>query len=105
VAGSVSFAIALLHVACIFIGADAYRYFGAGEEMATLASQGSYIPALLTAGITLVFIIFACYTWSGAKIIKKLPLLKGVFTAITIIYLLGGLGFFVEVTGIMYQCR
>lgn len=37
-AGFLSSAIALLHIGIILLGAPAYRYFGAGEEMA--AEQG-----------------------------------------------------------------
>lgn len=99
---SISFLIALLHVAIIFIGAEGYRYFGAGEEMATMAEAGSPIPPLLTAGIVIVFVVFGGYALSGAGIIKKLVFLKPILVALTAIYLLRGLGFFIEVAGIIY---
>ncbi|MCT7653981.1 hypothetical protein MBH78_02710 [Oceanimonas sp. NS1] len=39
---------ALLHLAVIAGGPDWYRFFGAGEQMAKLAEQSSWYPALLT---------------------------------------------------------
>jgi putative oxidoreductase len=98
-----SFLIAALHIVIIFIGAEGYRYFGAGEEMATMANAGSPIPALVTAGITIIFVLFGFYALSGARLIKKLVWLKFMLTLITGIYLLRGLGFFIEVLGIIYQ--
>ena len=62
-AGIGSLSVAVLHVVIIFIGAEAYRYFGAGEEMATGAEQGSTIPELITIGIVFVFIVFGLYAF------------------------------------------
>lgn len=89
-AGVLSFAIALLHIVIIFIGASAYRYFEAGEEMASLAEQGSWQPALLTSAIVLAFIVFGVYAWSGAGIMARLPWLRIVLIVISAIYLLRG---------------
>jgi hypothetical protein len=75
-AGLSNFAIAILHVAIIFYGAPGYRYFGAGEKMATMAENGSPFPAAVTLGVTLVFILFGLYAFSGAQIIATLPLLR-----------------------------
>ena len=91
-AGSImSFGVALLHLVIIFIGADAYRYFGAGEEMALLAESGSLQPALVTFVITIFFSLFGLYGLSGANIILRLPFLKWVLLAIGSIYALRGL--------------
>jgi hypothetical protein len=83
-------AIALLHLAIIFLGAPAYRYFGAAD-MATLAERGSAVPALVTAGLTVVFVVFALYAWSGAGSMRRLPLLGLGLWAIGVIYTLRGL--------------
>jgi putative oxidoreductase len=98
----ISLAIALLHVVIIFIGPEAYRYFGAGEEMATMAEKGSFYPALVTTFVALVFSIFGLYALSAAGILKKFPFTKVVVVIITTIYLLRGFGFVIEVTGIIY---
>ncbi len=47
-------AVAVLHIGCIYYGAPWYRFFGAGEQMAILAEQGSIQPTIITTGIVLV---------------------------------------------------
>ncbi|MBI1936552.1 MAG: hypothetical protein HYS25_00355 [Ignavibacteriales bacterium] len=97
-AGSImSFGVALLHLVIIFIGADAYRYFGAGEEMALLAESGSLQPALVTFVITIFFSLFGLYGLSGANIILRLPFLKWFLLAIGSIYALRGLAVIGEI--------
>lgn len=91
-AGSIiSLGIALLHIVIIFIGAEGYRYFGAGEEMASLAESGSLQPALITFTITIFFALFGLYGLSGANLFKRLPFLKWVLLVIGSIYTLRGL--------------
>ncbi len=92
-----SFAIALLHFAIIFIGAPAYRYFRAGEEMASMAEAGSFIPALITFGIVAVFTLFGCYALSGAGVTRRLPLLALALILIGTIYTLRGIGAIVQI--------
>ncbi|HVR95298.1 MAG TPA: hypothetical protein VMW27_01695 [Thermoanaerobaculia bacterium] len=89
--GLLSAGIALLHVVIIFVGAPAYRYFGAGEEMAQKAAEGSYFPALLTAIVTLFFALFAFYGLAGAQVAPRPPLLRTGLIAIGAIYTLRGL--------------
>ncbi|HWN41645.1 MAG TPA: hypothetical protein VNW71_05455, partial [Thermoanaerobaculia bacterium] len=57
VAGWLSVAIAALHVEIVFFGAPAYRYFGAGEDMARQAEAGSFVPAAMTLAIAAVFAV------------------------------------------------
>lgn len=90
--GSLSIAIALLHIAIIFGGAPAYRYFGAGEEMAELASAGSVLPALLTLFLAAIFTLWGLYAFSGAGLIRHLPLLRLGLVVIAGIYALRGVG-------------
>ncbi|MGD8564687.1 MAG: hypothetical protein PVG03_19250 [Desulfarculaceae bacterium] len=89
--GVMSTLAALLHIAIIFGGADWYRYFGAGEEMARMAEQGSWIPTILTLGIFLILQIWGIYAFSGAGLIRRLPLLKPALVVISAIYLIRGL--------------
>ncbi|HZP65719.1 MAG TPA: hypothetical protein VFB32_05365, partial [Rudaea sp.] len=81
---------ALLHIGCIVFGAPWYRFFGAGERMAQLAAAGSAFPAVVTACIATVLMVWAVYALSGAGVIARLPLLKPVLLVITGIYLLRG---------------
>jgi hypothetical protein len=76
--GILSFAVALLHVVVIFVGASAYRYFGAGEEMATAAESGSAFPALLTFVLVAVFAVWGFYGLSLLKI--ALLLIGAIYT-------------------------
>lgn len=85
-----SVAVALLHVYVIVEGAWAYRYFGAGEELATLAEQGSWLPTLLTSGIVVVFLVFAAYYLAGGGWLRPLPWLRIGVIGIAAIYTLRG---------------
>lgn len=91
IAGTLSFAAALLHVACIIGGPSWYRFFGAGDNMVRLAQTGDSYPVYVTLLITAVLISWALYAWSGARLIVKLPLLKTCLTLITAVYLIRGI--------------
>jgi len=90
IAGFGSLATSLLHVAIIFLGAPAYRYFGAGEPIAKMAESGSLIPAMITTVIIAVVFLFALYAFSGAGFLKPLPFLTlGLFGIGTLFTLRG----------------
>jgi hypothetical protein len=90
-AGAGSAFVAGLHAVIIAVGAPAYRYFGAGEEMATQAARGSSVPAIVTAALTAVFALWAAYGFSGAGRTRRLPLLRVGLVIIGAIYTLRGL--------------
>ncbi|MBA3442076.1 MAG: hypothetical protein H0T92_19625 [Pyrinomonadaceae bacterium] len=92
--GILSFAVALLHIVIILAGAPAYRYFGAGEEMATAAESGSAFPALLTLLLVAIFAIFGLYALSGAGVIRRLPFLNIALILIGTIYTVRGVAVF-----------
>ena len=91
IGGWLSVAASLLHIGCIIGGPDWYRFFGAGEEMAVMAEQGSMTPTLLTLGIAAILAIWAAYAFSGAGLLPRLPLLRTGLVVISTIYLLRGL--------------
>lgn len=91
IGGWLSVAASLLHIGCIIGGPDWYRFFGAGEEMAVMAEQGSMTPTLLTLGIAAILAIWAAYAFSGAGLLPRLPLLRTGLVVISAIYLLRGL--------------
>ncbi|MGI8431746.1 MAG: hypothetical protein ACR2MW_05570 [Chthoniobacterales bacterium] len=93
-AGVLSVAAALLHLAVIVGGAEWYRFFGAGEGMARLAERGSLTPHLITLTIALVLAIWAAYAFAGAGLFPRLPLMRTALLTITAIYLLRGLALF-----------
>ena len=92
-AGVLSGIAALLHIAIIIGGPRWYRFFGAGEELASMAEKGSWYPAVLTFGIAIVLVIWALYAFSGAGLIRKFPFLKVGLVVISTIYLIRGLAF------------
>jgi len=91
IGGFFSILIGVLHIAIIFIGAPAYRYFGAGEQMANLAESGSILPAVVTFFIAVTFAVFGIYAFSGAEALQRLPALFIGLIFINIIYILRGL--------------
>ena len=84
---------ALLHIAIIIGGPQWYRFFGAGEELASMAEKGSWYPAVLTFGIAVVLLLWALYAFSGAGLIRRFPLLKVGLVVISAVYLIRGLAF------------
>jgi hypothetical protein len=89
--GTFSILVALLHIAIIIGGPDWYRFWGAGEQMATLEENGSLLPDLLTFFIIVIFLIWGLYAYSGAGLIRRLPLLKTALMVISSIYTIRGL--------------
>ena len=88
--GSLSITIALLHIFIILVGAPAYRFFGAGEEMAGWAEQGQPWAALITLGLVGVFVVWGLYAFSGAGTMRRLPLLRWALLVIAAIYRCAG---------------
>lgn len=84
---------ALLHLACIAFGAPLYRFVGAGEGMARLADAGHWYPATAATVIACVLAVWSLYALSGARIIRRLPLLRAGLCIITGVYLLRAIGF------------
>lgn len=91
VGGWLSLAASLLHIAVIAGGPDWYRFFGAGEQMARMVERGDAYPAVVTTLIALILAIWAAYAFSGAGVIRRLPLLRTGLVTISAIYLLRGL--------------
>jgi hypothetical protein len=89
--GVLSLVAALLHIGVIIGGPDWYRFFGAGEEMARMDARGNWIPALVTLAIATILAIWAAYAFSGAGLIRRLPLMRTALVAISAVYLLRGL--------------
>ncbi len=91
IAGIASLGIAVLHIVFIIIGPAAYRYFGAGENMARMAEEGSLYPPFMTFIVAGVFAVFALYAFSGVNLLIPLPLLRPALFLIGSIYSARGL--------------
>ena len=81
----------LLHLGCIAFGEPWYRFFGAGDKMIKLVNQGSSYPHRLTFFISMVLMVWAVYGWSGAGIIRELPLRDPILSLISGVLILRGL--------------
>jgi len=84
---------AFAHLACIFFGADWYRFFGAGEQMAIMAQEGHWYPTVVTLIISLILIIWSLYALSGSGVIPRMPFLKLGLVVISLIYISRGIAF------------
>jgi hypothetical protein len=82
---------ALLHVCIVFGGPAWYRFFGAGERMASGAAAGHLYPPVVTLLIACVLGTWAAYALSGAGVLQPLPLRVLALPVITAVYLLRGL--------------
>ena len=89
--GWLSAAASLLHIAMIFGGPDWYRFFGAGERVARAAERGYWTPTAMAVGIAAILAIWSAYAFSGAGLIRRLPLLRTGLATISAIYLARGL--------------
>ncbi len=90
IAACLSAVAALLHVGIVLGGAPWYRFFGAGERMASACAAGRAYPAIVTICIAVVLAVWAAYALAGAGVIAPLPWLKAALVAITAVYLLRG---------------
>ena len=82
-----SVAAALAHLACIVVGAPAYRFMGAGKRMARAVEAGQLKPTLVTLAVAGVLLVWAAFAFSGAGIVASLPLTKYALVAISVVYL------------------
>lgn len=98
IAGALSGLAAMAHVGCIYFGASWYRFFGAGEQMALMAEQGSLRPTIITSVIVIILSTWSLYAFSAAGLIAKLPLVRIALIVITSIYLLRGIAGFYFMT-------
>ena len=93
VAAGADLVAAMAHLACIVVGAPAYRFMGAGEQMAQLHLAGDPHPTRVTLAIAAILGLWAAYALSGAGTIRRLPFLRSVLLAISAVCMLRGLGF------------
>lgn len=92
-ASALSLVVAIAHYACIFLGAPAFRFLGAGESLTTMAERGHWYPSVISFVIGSVLSVWAAYALSAAGVLPRLPLIKLVLSLVTTIYLLRALAF------------
>jgi hypothetical protein len=84
---------ALIHLACIAVGAPMYRMLGAGPRMVALAEAGHWYPPVVTLLIAAVLAAFAVYALAGAGLVPPPPLLRTGLAAIGALLVLRGFAF------------
>ncbi|HEY7773207.1 MAG TPA: hypothetical protein VIC26_08490 [Marinagarivorans sp.] len=93
IAAGLSLAASLLHIGIVIRGPDWYRFFGAGEKMATAAEAGRWYPAL--SGLAIAGILM---TWSALALAGAcgwhFPGLKWLLVLISGVFIVRGLGGF-----------
>ena len=84
-----SFAVSALHLGIIVVGAPAYAYFLAGEQMVEMAQAHQLTPTVVTGALAFVFAVFGCYGLAGAGVLE-LPGARLLVAVIGCIYTLRG---------------
>ncbi|MFI5076340.1 MAG: hypothetical protein ACHQRO_03310 [Vicinamibacteria bacterium] len=85
-----SFALVVLHVGVIVVGAPAYAFFLAGDRMVDMAQAHSLVPTIVTGAVAFVFAVFGSYALAGAGLLE-LPATRVLVAAIGCVYTLRGL--------------
>ena len=83
----------LAHFGCIVFGADWYRFFGAGEQMARMAEQGLWYPSIVTAVLVTVLASWSLYALSAVGVIRRLPLIRLALCLISTLFILRAVSF------------
>ncbi len=90
-AAILSFAVAILQLAMMVVGAPAYEFFTVPGPFAELARQGSPVPPILALLFALIFGAFGLYAWSAAGHAPRLPQRRILLIGISGVYTLRGL--------------
>lgn len=91
--GIAAVAAGVLHIATIFGGPSWYRLIGATEPIVQMASRGHFYPVIVC--VVAAAVLFACasFAFSGAGLIRRLPLLRTALVLITVALLIHGIAF------------
>lgn len=84
---------ALLHLLIPIGGPEWYAFFGAPRGMVQMARNGDLHAPISCVLIATLLIFFAIYAFSGAGLLRRLPLLRSVLVCIGGILILRGLVF------------
>lgn len=88
--GIVAIAGALLHIAIMFGGPDWYAFFGAPSGLVELARIGHPRAAISCLVIASFLFVLGAYAFSGANVIRRLPLLRPVLAMIGLVLIARG---------------
>jgi hypothetical protein len=101
--GVMSALISLLHL-FLAVYPALYRFIGPDQSALTeMAAQGSSITTIVSVALAFLFAIWALYAFSGAGLIRPLPLLRIALIVISVIYLLRALFLLSEIGMVVNQ--
>jgi len=84
---------AALHVAILFGGPDWYALFGAPDALVRMARTGNLRAPIGCLVIVTILTLWALYAFSGAGLIRRLPLLRPGLALIAAVLILRGILF------------
>ena len=84
---------ALLHIAILFGGPDWYAFFGAPQGLVEMARSGNIRAPISCLVIAAFLSLLAAYAFSGAGVIRRLPLLRLALSSIAGVLILRGILF------------
>lgn len=97
VAASLSVLIALLHLACLFIGTPMYRWLGAGDHVVRMAEKGDAQAAIAAAIVATGLMVCALYAFSAAGVswmwAQQLPLRRTLLVLLSLLLFARALAF------------
>lgn len=79
------------HLSCIFFGPQCYSAQMAPAIIVESAEANTFLAPFAAISICLFFVILGCYALSGAKLIRKLPLLSFGIYSIAIVCIIRGI--------------
>lgn len=91
--GIAAFAGALLHIAIMMGGPAWYDFFGAPEGLVQMARSGNLRAPISCLIIAAMLFVFTAYAFSGAGLVRRLPLLRLVMALIAAVLILRGILF------------
>jgi hypothetical protein len=92
-AGIAAAAGAVLHVAILFGGPDWYAFFGAPRGLVEMARAGNARAPASCLVIAAFLSILAAYAFSGAGLVRRLPLLRVALGVFGVVLILRGVAF------------
>lgn len=90
-AGLISFAVALAHLSCLYLGPQCYSVQMAPEIIVDSARKGTWLAPFGNVLVSSIFILIGLYALSAAKIIRPLPVLSGVVYFISVLCIIRGI--------------
>ena len=92
-AALLTFCAALLHLICVFWGANGFQFLGAGKSIVQMVERGHWYPNFIAIAVGLILTVCSMYAFFAAKGILILPFTKLILSLVAAIFLIRGLAF------------